>query len=221
LKRSGSAVGAASVDIGMVSNATPGADFLGGSATTINWVAGDGDPKTIVLSLIDDGIVEDEETIGMSLNNPVNTTIGPLRNFTATILDGSGTNSIPVAIAGASQSVSAGANVTLDGNQSNDPNNDSLTFAWSQTSGPNVFLNNANSAIATFSAPSLTSDSMLQFQLTVADPGGLSASASTTVTVTRTVAPPVSGGGGGAISLYWLIAFGAMGVRRRIERNST
>jgi choice-of-anchor B domain-containing protein len=221
LKRSGSAVGAASVDIGMVSNATPGADFLGGSATTINWAAGDGDPKTIVLSLIDDGIVEDEETIGMSLNNPVNTTIGPLRNFTATILDGSGANSIPVSIAGASQSVSAGAIVTLDGNQSNDPNNDSLTFAWSQTSGPNVFLNNANSAITTFSAPSLTSDSMLQFQLTVADPGGLSASASTTVTVARTVAPPESGGGGGAISLYWLITFGAMGVRRRIERNST
>jgi len=218
LKRGGSAEGAVSVDIGSVGNATPGADYLGGSASTISWADGDGDPKSIMITLVDDGIVEGDEAVGFSLANPTNATIGTIRNFNATILDGTGAASTPIAVAGASQNVVAGANVSLDGSQSNDPNNDSLEFAWTQIAGPNINLTNSNTAVANFTAPSLASDSMLQFQLTVTDPGGLSSSATTTVTVARTPAPPAVGGGsgGGALNLLLLIALSVMTGRRLV-----
>ena len=218
IKRSGSAVGAASVDISTTESATAGVDYTGGPPATVSWADGDGNPKTVVLSLEDDGEVEGDENVTMTLFNPVNVTIGPSSSFSATIINAAGTNLSPVAVAGASQTRASASQVTLNGNQSSDPNNDVLSFAWTQTSGPAVTLGNANSAVATFVAPTLTSDALLQFQLTVTDPGGLSNSSSTTVTITQAVtAPaPVSGGsGGGALGIYYLIGLGIALLHRR------
>lgn len=70
----------------------------------------------------------------------------------------------PVANAGADQTVSSGSVVTLDGSAS-DGEIDS--YSWAQTGGPAVSLSGANSAIATFIAPFVSSAVTLTFQLTV------------------------------------------------------
>jgi hypothetical protein len=68
-----------------------------------------------------------------------------------------------------------GVTVTLDGSTSTDPENNPLTYAWSQTDGPTVTLANANAAQATFVAPNLSNPAgeTLTFKLRVTDPGGL------------------------------------------------
>jgi len=48
------------------------------------------------------------------------------------------TNGAPVADAGAEQDVAYGAAVTLDGQGSHDPEGTALTYAWTQTAGPDV-----------------------------------------------------------------------------------
>ncbi len=76
----------------------------------------------------------------------------------------------PTALAGPNQIVSGGEVVLLDGSNSGDPDNDPITFLWSQTgAGVAIQLNNENGAIASFTAPSVDEDITLQFALTVSD----------------------------------------------------
>ena len=100
------------------------------------------------------------------------------------ILDGSGSNAAPNAVAGANQTVGIGALVTLNGTSSNDPDGDTLTYSWTQTMGPAVTLNGANTSSASFTAPAVTSDTLFRFNLAVTDPSGLNDSADVAVTVT-------------------------------------
>jgi hypothetical protein len=105
-----------------------------------------------------------------------------------------GGNSAPVANAGADQTVSSGATVTLNAAGSTDPNpGDTLTYAWSQTSGTGVILSDPAAAGPSFTAPALTPgdpDSVLTFSLVVTDNSGAASPADTaTVTVSAPVAP--------------------------------
>ena len=59
----------------------------------------------------------------------------------------------PTAVAGADQVVSASDIVTLNGTLSSDSDGTITAYQWTQTSGPIVTLNNANTAVATFTAP--------------------------------------------------------------------
>jgi len=102
-------------------------------------------------------------------------------------------NARPTANAGPDQTVDEGKLVTLDGSTSADPNADSLTFTWSQTSGPSVTLTNPTSANPTFTAPSVESATAITFSLTVND-GLVDSNNSDTVTVTVNVdaTPPAA-----------------------------
>ncbi|MFC5583813.1 choice-of-anchor D domain-containing protein [Nitratireductor kimnyeongensis] len=95
-------------------------------------------------------------------------------------------NTTPTADAGPDQTVASAASVTLDGTGSSDPDGgQTLTYAWTQTSGPAVTLTGASTASPSFTAPTLAigdADAVLVFQLTV-DDSIANASDSVSVTV--------------------------------------
>ncbi|AIC14281.1 PKD domain-containing protein [Nitrososphaera viennensis] len=96
-------------------------------------------------------------------------------------------NSAPVANAGPDQTVVLGSTVTLDGTGSSDPDSgDTLTYTWSQNSGPiSVALNTANPAKPTFTA---TPAGTYVFELKVKDSIGAQ-STPDTIVVTVVSAP--------------------------------
>ncbi|HEX7032348.1 MAG TPA: Ig-like domain-containing protein [Nitrososphaera sp.] len=93
-------------------------------------------------------------------------------------------NDLPVANAGADQSVQENVVVTLDGSASSDVETDStsLTYSWNQTAGPPVTLSDPTSATPEFTSPAVASAETLTFQLVVSD--GIADSAPDTVNVT-------------------------------------
>jgi len=91
-------------------------------------------------------------------------------------------NTAPIANAGSDQSVSEGSLITLDGSASTDAEGP-LTYSWSQTGGPALTLANADTAAPSFTAPNVTADTPLNFDLTVTDSGSLTAIDSVTVNV--------------------------------------
>lgn len=213
LTRSGSAAGAASADYAVTGgDAVAGTDFDGALSGTVNWADGDAVPRWIEFAITDDGSVEDNETIELTLLAATGAAIGR-GSSVVTIRDGAGSNAAPNAVAGMSRTVAAGSEVTLDGSASNDPDGDTLAYAWQQSLGPAVALAGANTATPQFTAPSASSDSLLSFDLTVTDPRGLADTASTNVTVT---AAGGGGGGGGASSPAWLAMLAlVLGLVRR------
>ncbi len=140
--------------------------------------------------------------------------------------DSMGANQAPVAaVASATVTVTEGDTVTLDATSSTDSDSDTLTYVWTQTSGPTVSLNNSTSATASFTAPSVTADTSLGFEVTVSD-GALEDTAQVTVTVENqaTVTPPAptpspapsgGSGGGGSTGLISLLFLGLLFLRRK------
>lgn len=89
-------------------------------------------------------------------------------------------NSSPEARAGEDQVVTTGADVTLDGSGSSDPDGNALTFSWAQVRGTPVVLSSSSEAVVTFTAPAKGTTAI--FLLTVSD-GQSSATAQTRVAV--------------------------------------
>ena len=218
VRRSGSPVGAVSVDYAMsAGNADAGVDFQGATDGTIVWADGDADPKWVEFSIVDDGSGESAEFVEFSLNNPSGAGIGTQSTLRINIADGTGINSRPISNAGSSQTVKSGATVTLDGSRSNDPEGDTISYQWSQIAGDAVVLSNVETSTASFTAPTVTSDSILRFQLSVTDSTGLSNTSTTAVTVTKPGGG--SSGGGGSFGLLALLALAALLFERMLFDN--
>lgn len=100
---------------------------------------------------------------------------------------------VPTANAGPDQTVNSLDVVTLDGSASNDPDGTIVTYAWTQTAGEAVTLDETNPAMPTFTAPNVGSDEILRFELVVTDDDGLDSLADTvTITINPTLALPFS-----------------------------
>jgi hypothetical protein len=130
---------------------------------------------------------------------------------TVTVTVESPTNQTPVAVIEAVDPVEEGEWVTLDGSGSYDPDQDSLTYSWSQTGGPRVMLEDGDLPVAGFYA---VAEGTLTFTLVVHDGDAASTPASVQVQVLPgddppTVDPPApprqvqseSGGGGCSVSM--------------------
>uniref|UniRef100_Q01Z63 OmpA/MotB domain protein n=1 Tax=Solibacter usitatus (strain Ellin6076) TaxID=234267 RepID=Q01Z63_SOLUE len=119
-------------------------------------------------------------------------------------------NSPPVANAGPDQVGVPGGTVTLDGSASYDPDNDPITYQWTQIGGNSVTLATPTAAKTTFTA---VAGQTYIFKLTVTDTGGLSSSATTRVTATtpatativRFDATPNQISAGQSSTLTWIV----------------
>jgi uncharacterized cupredoxin-like copper-binding protein len=119
-------------------------------------------------------------------------------------------NSPPVANAGPDQIGIPAGTVTLDGSASYDPENDPITYQWTQIAGTGVALSSPTAVKTTFTG---VSGQTYVFKLTVTDTGGLSNSATTRVTVgtptsaqvVRFDANPSNISAGQSSTLTWLV----------------
>jgi hypothetical protein len=108
-----------------------------------------------------------------------------------------GGNQSPTANAGPNQTVNESAAVTLPGS-GNDTDGTIASYSWTQTAGPTVTLSNANTATASFTAPLVTANTVLTFQLTVTDNQGATGIDTVNVTVNDVPAanqPPIANAG--------------------------
>ncbi len=80
-------------------------------------------------------------------------------------------NDVPLAVAGADQSVRVSQSVTLDGSGSSDVEGDALRYGWQQTGGVSVTLNRPSLSRTTFIVPA--TPTVLTFSLSVTDEQGL------------------------------------------------
>jgi len=153
------------------------------------------DPDGDVLSFVWKD--EANNVVGTTAVVPLTLSLGT-HTFTLTVTDPGGlssnartlitiqpVNHPPLADAGADQTPECagkgGTSVMLNGSKSSDPDGDTLSFVW---------RNEANSVVGTAAIVQLALTSGAHtFTLTVTDPGGLNATASTHVTV-RDTAPP-------------------------------
>ncbi|WP_169558605.1 M36 family metallopeptidase [Myxococcus stipitatus] len=131
--------------------------------------------------------------------------------FTAVVADaGLCLNHAPTAEAKARESVPEGHPVTLRG-EGHDADGDALTYAWTQTAGPSVTLSDAAASSPRFTAPRVSKDTTLTFQLVVSD--GKAASPPATVSVrVRNLGPEGCADGG---AWMWLAAALGLAFQRR------
>ncbi|WP_367716618.1 choice-of-anchor D domain-containing protein [Nitratireductor sp. GISD-1A_MAKvit] len=163
----------ASVSLSGSSTATP-------SFTAPTLAIGDADEVLTFDLTVNDGVAGATDSVTVTVTAPGNTR--------------------PTANAGTDQTVASDASVSLDGTGSSDPDSgQTLTYAWSQTSGPFVTLTGASTATPSFTAPTLAigdADAVLVFELTVGD-GIDNASDSVSVTVRAPGnTPPTADAGG-------------------------
>jgi ELWxxDGT repeat protein len=102
----------------------------------------------------------------------------------------------PVAEAGPDQTVDEGADVSLDGTASSDPNGDPLSYQWEQIGGPTVALSDPTTAQPGFVAPTVPSGgTTLTFRLTVSDGTHTSPADTVNITVKNVNQAPVADAG--------------------------
>jgi hypothetical protein len=102
-------------------------------------------------------------------------------------------NISPVVDAGVDQTVDEQTLVNLSGTAS-DSDGTVDSILWQQIAGTTVVINNANTLTANFTAPALTSDELLVFNLTVTDDFGESVTDSVSINIIANVAPVVNAG---------------------------
>jgi len=116
-----------------------------------------------------------------------------------------------------SYSEGAAVSLTAHGVDSDD---DNLTYSWEQVSGTTVSLSDVSLASLTFTAPQVSSDSTVEFKVTISDNID-SVSATTSFVITNVVAatpPPKKSTSGGGSIVWLLILLGLASLREKQYR---
>lgn len=100
-------------------------------------------------------------------------------------------NAPPTANAGPDQAVDSGATVNLDGGGS-DSDGTIASYAWTQITGPTVTLSSATAEDPSFTAPTVSSSTVLEFQLRVTDDDGTQSGPDTVAITVNPVVPTPS-----------------------------
>lgn len=148
----------------------------------------------------------DSTTAAMPTFTSPDTPAGEDLTFSLTVTDNEGATSVadtvvitvtansgPTADAGPDQTVTSLEVVTLDGSASTDSDGTIAGYAWTQTTGTNVVLDETVPAMPTFTAPNVGADEILTFELVVTDNDGAASLAdSVIITINPTLALPFS-----------------------------
>jgi hypothetical protein len=97
-----------------------------------------------------------------------------------------------IADAGEDRIVNEHVKISLDGTKSNDPENQNISYKWTQISGETVKLSSATSVTPSFTSPTVANGQIkvLTFELRVSDDNGRSAVDTVTITVDPLNSPP-------------------------------
>ncbi|SNY54693.1 choice-of-anchor B domain-containing protein [Arsukibacterium tuosuense] len=198
--------------------AAVGEDIVAASGE-LSWQDGDSSERLIVLQIIDDELLEEDETAILRLSGIAGSELGEITELTLAILDND-SNTPPTVSIGENRQVNAGQSVTLTA-VATDPEGDSISYQWQQQSGPSVSLQSAASSTVSFIAPA--SASQLVLSVTATDGRGAAASASITITVVASPPPPppaaVAESSGGSMPVSWLLlGCGLLCWRRAAKR---
>ena len=99
-------------------------------------------------------------------------------------------NTAPSAHAAISeQKLYEGKQGTLDAAASTDVENNIVAYLWQQSAGTEASIDDPKAATTTFTAPEVTADTKLSFELTVTDAAGATATDSVAITVFNNTAP--------------------------------
>ena len=185
---------------------------IGGSTITLTGVATDGDNDPLTYLWQNAGgppfsILSGANTLGPVIRLPNKTAVAQQTYARFDASDGIDpasqallqidipANVGPSASAGSNRQVLGGSSVTLDASTSADGDGDTITYLWTQLSGPGVTLAGANSANPSFTAPPRdVVDQNMVFQVRVSD-GIAFQNAAVTITVPANGIPVANAGG--------------------------
>ena len=162
-----------------------------GQTITYTWLQTSGTPVTLSNAhAVQPTFTAPAADATLTFQLTVDDGFGGTNTATVTVTVG---NSNPIAYAGPDQSGRVpGSTVTLDGSGSYDPDpGQTVTYAWSQVSGPTVALSSTTAAKPTFTAP--VGPAALVFQLAVDDGFGGTNTDLVTINVTGTPGLDFSG----------------------------
>ena len=162
-----------------------------GNILTYAWTQTQG--PTVTLS--------DSGAVAPSFMAPANISVQTVLRFQLTVTDDQGlsasdscditvtppppaVNKPPTADAGGNQTVDSQTQVILDGSKSSDPENQALTYSWTQSVGATATLSNPQAVKPQFTAPLVSQTTTLAFELRVSDPQGLSSADTCLVMIT-------------------------------------
>lgn len=99
LTRTGGSAGAVSTTVNLANGTAIAPGDYNSNPIVVSWANGDTAPKTVTIPIVDDKLVEQDETVNLSLSNPTGgATLGTQNTATLTILDN---DSLPVVMVAA------------------------------------------------------------------------------------------------------------------------
>jgi choice-of-anchor B domain-containing protein len=205
VNRIGSSQGELSFNVELTANEAVIGSDVEPFTDQISWADGENETKQISLTIINDEIMEDNETFSVKLVAENESRIGTHGEIVITIADDDN-NIAPTIDLDENFEANVGQLVTLRA-QATDDDNDEMTYLWQQTAGDTATITDATSLVASFTAPS--NAGTLTFSFTATDFRGAATTATIEVTLIAPTTPspqtpqtPVSSSGG---SFAWLL----------------